>query len=189
MKLRKQELIVIGLTLAFAFFTIGFLVGRRGSVNIVTVEPRQPEQRAADTSFNPPAQIETPALPQAESPLESPDVQTEDVYNEAVPDHAEEPYTDANGLLPEPGYANGQEPGQDDDPIPGAPRGGNHRIININTASRAELTDLTGIGDVLAGRIIEYRDRTGGFSRIEDIMNVSGIGQARFDAIRDRITV
>ena len=186
MKLKKQELAVIALTLAVAFFTVGFLVGRRGSVNIVTVEPRQPEVRAAETAPTQPTRIETPEVPLATSPPEIPGAQTEDVYDEA--DHAVGEY--AANLLP--GYETGQdsEPEQvQDDPIPGAPRGGDHRIININTASRTELTDLHGIGDVLAGRIVEYRDRTGGFSRIEDIMNVSGIGPARFEAIRDRITV
>jgi len=61
--------------------------------------------------------------------------------------------------------------------------------ININTASGAELTDLPGIGNTLAARIVDYRVRNGSFQRIEDIRNVSGIGERRFEAIKDMITV
>lgn len=187
MKLKKQEFAIIALTLAFVFFTVGFLAGRRGSVNIVTVEPRQPQVRIADTTTVPPAQSEMPEIPLAVSPPETPGAQTDDVYD--APYHMEGSYANDAEFLPGLGYENGTEQDDEQDEIPGAPRGGDHRIININTATRTELTDLHGIGDVLAGRIIDYRNRTGGFSRIEDIMNVSGIGPARFEAIRDRITV
>ncbi|OGD57252.1 hypothetical protein A2V71_01180 [Candidatus Berkelbacteria bacterium RBG_13_40_8] len=61
--------------------------------------------------------------------------------------------------------------------------------ININTASREELITLSGIGQVKAQAIIDYRDTVSLFYKIEDIMNVSGIGQATFDNIKDQITV
>ena len=59
--------------------------------------------------------------------------------------------------------------------------------ININTASIAEISDLPGIGETLAGRITEYREKNGDFAEIEDIMNVSGIGEGKFAAIKDYI--
>ncbi|MBN1310179.1 MAG: helix-hairpin-helix domain-containing protein [Anaerolineae bacterium] len=62
-------------------------------------------------------------------------------------------------------------------------------IININTASQAELETLPGIGPAIAGRIIEYRESQGSFNSIESIMEVSGIGPATFDKIKDLITV
>ena len=60
--------------------------------------------------------------------------------------------------------------------------------ININTCSKAELMLLPGIGDALADRIIEYREKMP-FKTIEDIKNVPGIGEKRFEAIKDLITV
>ena len=59
--------------------------------------------------------------------------------------------------------------------------------ININTASSEELQALSGIGPVIAGNIISHREARGGFETIEEIMNVSGIGERIFESIRDRI--
>lgn len=60
--------------------------------------------------------------------------------------------------------------------------------ININTASASELILLSGIGEGRAADIIKYREENGDFSRIEDIMKVSGIGEKTFEEIKDRIT-
>ena len=62
-------------------------------------------------------------------------------------------------------------------------------LININRASREELTSLPGIGDATAEKIVRYRDEQGGFKSVEDIMNVSGIKEKLFSRIRDLITV
>ena len=61
--------------------------------------------------------------------------------------------------------------------------------ININTASIDELKNLTGIGDKKAKDIISYREKNGLFTSIEDIMKVSGIGEANFAQIKEDITV
>lgn len=62
--------------------------------------------------------------------------------------------------------------------------------ININTASAREMADsLDGIGPALGQRIVDYRDSNGRFKDIEEIKNVSGIGDKRFEALKDQITV
>lgn len=60
--------------------------------------------------------------------------------------------------------------------------------VNINTATSEELQTLSGIGPALAERIIEYRKEFP-FESIEDIMQVSGIGETRFNEIKEYITV
>jgi competence protein ComEA len=65
----------------------------------------------------------------------------------------------------------------------------NASIINLNTATQAELESLPRIGPSIAGRIVEYRTLNGPFTDVEQIMNVSGIGPATFNAIKDFITV
>lgn len=61
--------------------------------------------------------------------------------------------------------------------------------ININTATAAELESLSGIGAGRAADIIQYREENGDFSHIEDIMQVSGIGEKIFEEIKEHITV
>ena len=61
--------------------------------------------------------------------------------------------------------------------------------VNINTATQAELETLTGVGPSLAVKILDYREKHGKFKKIEDIKNVSGIGNAKFESIKDEIIV
>ncbi|MCX7884229.1 MAG: helix-hairpin-helix domain-containing protein [Caloramator sp.] len=61
--------------------------------------------------------------------------------------------------------------------------------ININTADKEMLKTLPRIGDSLAERIIDYRNKNGSFKRIEDIKKVSGIGDKMFENIKDKISV
>ena len=61
--------------------------------------------------------------------------------------------------------------------------------VDINTANMAELMTLSGIGESRAADIIKYREENGDFSRIEDIMLVSGIGEKTFEEIKEQITV
>lgn len=70
--------------------------------------------------------------------------------------------------------------------LPGASNDG---LININTASAEELDKLPGIGPSTAEKIISYRQSNGLFASIDDIKNVSGIGDATFDDIKTLITV
>jgi len=161
MRLRRLELVVIGVTLAFALFIGGFFTGRNWSaVNIVSVAAQIDDTQSVDVTLqltvDPPQEQNNPS--------------------QATPG---EGASDTS--------VNKKEPVPPSDTT-GQPRGGDGRI-NINLATQTELTDLPGIGSVLASRIVDYRRAHGDFQRIEDIRNVSGIGEKRYEAIQDKITV
>lgn len=61
--------------------------------------------------------------------------------------------------------------------------------LDLNTATAAELQELPGIGEVIAQRIIDYRDLCGHFLDPEQLMEVDGIGEAKYEKIRDLVTV
>ena len=61
--------------------------------------------------------------------------------------------------------------------------------VNINTASATDLETLPGIGAKTAARIIEYRQKNGPFKKIEDLMNMRGVGEKNFLKLRSHITV
>ena len=61
--------------------------------------------------------------------------------------------------------------------------------INLNTATSAQLETLPGIGKSTADRIIEYRQKSGSFKKVEDLMNVRGIGEKSFLKIKPLVTV
>jgi comEA protein len=61
--------------------------------------------------------------------------------------------------------------------------------INLNQATAAELQLLPGVGPALSKRIVEYREANGEFDRVEDVMQVSGIGAKTFEGIKDYVTV
>ena len=61
--------------------------------------------------------------------------------------------------------------------------------VNLNTATPAQLEALPGIGAKVAERIVEYRQKTGGFKKVEDLMNVRGVGEKSFLKLKPLITV
>lgn len=61
--------------------------------------------------------------------------------------------------------------------------------LNLNAASAEELTTLPGIGEALARRILDYRTENGPFQAVEDLLNVSGIGEAKLAGLEGLVTV
>jgi len=160
MRLRRLEFVVIGITLAFACFMGGFFTGRSWSaVNVVAVATQNDESYGVGIS-----------------------VSSQDVIRE-IPDTVE-----VNRVQEVPQVPSVSSEANEPAEVIGAPKGGDGKI-NINLASQSELTDLPGIGNVLASRIVDYRRQYGDFSRIEDLRNVSGIGEKRYEAIQDKITI
>jgi competence protein ComEA len=71
-------------------------------------------------------------------------------------------------------------------PTPGAPTGG---LLNLNTATMDQLDELPGIGPTLAAAILAERDERGGFKSVNELRDVSGIGEKRFADLRDLVSV
>ena len=63
------------------------------------------------------------------------------------------------------------------------------KLVNINTATKEQLIELNGIGESIAEKIVAYRHENGKFATIEDIKKVPGIGDSKFNSIKDKITV
>ncbi len=61
--------------------------------------------------------------------------------------------------------------------------------VNLNTATVEQLQTLPGIGPAIAKRVVEYRTKAGKFNKIEEIINVKGIGEKTFQKLKDRLVV
>jgi competence protein ComEA len=68
-------------------------------------------------------------------------------------------------------------------PAPPAP------LVDLNTASATELEELPGIGPTTAAAIVDHRERNGPFASVDDLLDVRGIGDAKLEQLRDRVTV
>jgi competence protein ComEA len=87
------------------------------------------------------------------------------------------------GVTPPPGAA---QPAPTGPAAPGQPGAG---PLNLNSATQADLDTLPGVGPVLAQRILEAREAQGGFKAVSDLRNVQGIGTARYEQLKDLVTV
>ncbi len=87
---------------------------------------------------------------------------------------------------PDPGAAGGQAPSGPAEP--GAAEAG-EPLVDLNAASPEELEELPGVGPVLAERIVEYRTTNGGFTEVEQLNDVSGIGEVRYGELNELVQV
>ena len=62
-------------------------------------------------------------------------------------------------------------------------------VLNLNTATLEQLDALPGIGPVLAGRIIEFREKRGGFRRVEELLSIPGISERKWQELRKLVEV
>ena len=68
-------------------------------------------------------------------------------------------------------------------------KSGINKKVNINKASQSDLENIPGVGPSLAQKIISFRDENGKFKNVEDLKNVSGIGDKKFESIKDYVDV
>lgn len=102
-----------------------------------------------------------------------------------VPRVGEEAPPDPSSPVAPPGAggdAGGEEPGD-----AGGSSGGD--LINLNTADEAELDELPGVGPTIAAAIVSHREEVGGFTSVDDLLDVRGIGEAKLEDIRPLATV
>jgi comEA protein len=161
--LKKAELAVIALTLLCLSFSAGYFIGRGTSVEVISFDrlatPSEPAMVAE------PADTGGAAGSLNAASAVSPVIVISESVSESTSPPTAVPTTDAAA-----------EPVQ-------------QGKININTAPQSKLEELPGIGPVLARSIIDYRDKHGGFDSIEQIMDVDGIGEKKFAAMKDMITI
>jgi comEA protein len=74
-------------------------------------------------------------------------------------------------------------------PPPVTQEAGKPALTNLNTADQAALEKLPGIGPATAKAIIEFREKNGGFKKVEELMNVKGVGEKTFLKLKDLVTI
>ena len=185
MRLRRVELVIIGVTLAFACFIGGYFTGRTtGTVSITPTVSSQSGSNllAGDTALAAVSQAkDSGEVSSASSSATGPGA----AGSGATGSGATGPGAAADDKT---GAAGNAETGANQESLQVGAQSGDGRI-NINSASGTELMDLPGIGPALSSRIIDYRNSNGPFSCIEDLRKVSGIGEKKFEAIKDKVTV
>ncbi|OLT47119.1 hypothetical protein BJF85_01185 [Saccharomonospora sp. CUA-673] len=88
------------------------------------------------------------------------------------------------GMEPQPG-----DGAEDGSAVDGADGDGDGGLVSLNSADQDELETLSGVGEVTAQRIIEWRTEHGGFTAIEELREVDGIGDKKFESLREHVSV
>ena len=184
---KRAEIAVAALAVMFICFTIGYFAGRRSIPSQVSI--------STDTL------VITPAI------IEAGKTETETFAAESLPPISEPDYAPAteapaapeisavpvDAPTPEVTAAATEVPAPPEPTPEPAPAGESHYtedgLLRINLATQKELETLPGIGEVIAARIIEYRTQNGSFARLSTLKVIKGIGDSRYNSIKDLITV
>ena len=182
---KKAELAIAALAVMFICFALGYFAGRRSIPSEVTI--------MQGTVVITPAIISdgsNDVLLHASETVEKKPAETSAPVTTA-------PVTATPGAIQEPSETTPEEtevptatPEPTTEPTPiGEPHYTEDGLLRINLATQAELETLPGIGEVIAGRIIEYRNNNGPFSKLSTLKVIKGIGDSRYAAIKDSISV
>lgn len=180
--------IAVGIVAAVAGYYV--TVSHRDTIVIQGLPESQSEAEAAEHTVSLPEQVfrQDSSIAQEEQPA----VQTEYSARDTSVVHSDEPLSAAvstvTGKAAEPVEINIdglQAAAVQESPAPSDSTG----LININTASAAELVRLDGIGEAKARAIVEYREEHGYFMSVDELVKVSGIGEKTLEKNRDKITV
>lgn len=87
------------------------------------------------------------------------------------------------------GAAYAQQPAAAKAAAPKRPAAASTAVVNINTATAAEFESLPGVGPKMAARIVEYRQKNGPFKKVEELMNVRGLGEKNFLKLKGQLTL
>ena len=177
---KRAEIAIAALAVMFICFSLGYFAGRRsipsevsisaGTV-IVTPATEQPDDDAvAHAAASLPPTVVSDFTPATSTPSLTPEISSEPSEAQTTD------ITETEEETPEP-----------------TPVGESHYtadgLLRINLATQKELETLPGIGEVIASRIIEYRTQNGPFSKLSTLKVIKGIGDSRYDGIKDLVSV
>ena len=176
---KRAEIAIAALAVMFICFSLGYFTGRRSipsevsiSTGTVIVTPAiaQTDDAVSHAAASLPPTVASDFTPTASAPPLTPEISDEP--SEAQPTEV----TEIEAETPEP------------TPV-GEPHYTADGLLRINLATQKELETLPGIGEVIASRIIEYRTQNGPFSRLSTLKVIKGIGDSRYDGIKDLVSV
>lgn len=185
----KQRVNILVLcTAVFVSFILGFLLGRNYNhapvqISNVSITADSAPAETTGSAVLQAATAEFPTVMETQVPAEIPvtDAHSVETTEESTSETHSAQAPEAAQTVPE--NADSQET------VKAEASPSSSGLININTASAAQLQTLPGIGEVLSQRIVEYRTANGPFPSVYALTNVKGIGEKRLAAILDLITV
>lgn len=180
MDFSRQEKLVLLIISLVATLGLGFVAGRSFFVQEVGEDPLVVIQ--VDGAVNSPGIYRVKSGTRVFEALEVAGGAKEDAWIEGI-NLALPVYDGQRIMVPSSSFSLSTE----ERVVPFEARPGNP-LVNVNTASSKELESLPGIGEVIAQRIIEYREQSGPFYRPEQLLEVKGIGEKKLEAIKDLIT-
>ena len=178
---KRAELAVAALAVMFICFALGYFAGRRSIPTEVTISQGTVviTPAIADSDDNDPVAFAAETVTQTQETTAAITTATVTATPESTPETSATPTPEESA-----------PPSPTPEPTPaGEPHYTAEGLLRINLATQKELETLPGIGEVIASRIIEYREQNGPFSRLSTLKVIKGIGDARYAAIKDIISV